>query len=52
MNSEHAAAVLIISPDGIPVVRDPKKPIPRYWKLPGGRSEGKETPDAHCGLIN
>jgi 8-oxo-dGTP diphosphatase len=45
MISEHAAAVLIISPEGTPVVRDPKKPIPRYWKLPGGRSEGKETPE-------
>ena len=49
MNSEHAAAVLIISPEGTPVVRDPKKPIPRYWKLPGGRSEGQETP-AECAV--
>jgi len=45
MNSEHAVAVLIISPDGTPLVRDPKKPIPRYWKLPGGRSEGAEIPE-------
>lgn len=45
MNSEHAVAVLIISPEGTPLVRDPKKPVPRYWKLPGGRSEGNETPE-------
>ena len=43
MNPRYAVAVLILSPEGIPLVRDPKKPIPRYWKLPGGRSEGKET---------
>ncbi|MDB5260441.1 MAG: hypothetical protein JWN37_672 [Candidatus Nomurabacteria bacterium] len=44
MNSSHAVAILITTPDGIPLVRDPKKPEPRYWKLPGGRSEGEETP--------
>jgi ADP-ribose pyrophosphatase YjhB (NUDIX family) len=45
MESQHAAAVLIVSPEGIPLIRDPKKPIPRYWKLPGGRSEGNESPE-------
>ena len=45
MDSMHAVAVLITSPEGIPLVRDPKKPLPRYWKLPGGRSEGVETPE-------
>lgn len=45
MDSLYAVAVLIISPEGTPLVRDPKKPMPRYWKLPGGRSEGKETPE-------
>jgi 8-oxo-dGTP diphosphatase len=45
MHSSNAVAVLIISPDGIPLVRDPKKPAPRYWKLPGGRSQGTETPE-------
>jgi ADP-ribose pyrophosphatase YjhB (NUDIX family) len=45
MDSLHAVAVLIASPEGTPLVRDPKKPIPHYWKLPGGRSEGKETPE-------
>lgn len=43
--SRHAVAVLILSPEGTPLVRDPKKPLPRYWKLPGGRSEGLETPE-------
>lgn len=45
MESQHAAAVLIVSPEGIPLIRDPKKPVPRYWKLPGGRSEGSESPE-------
>ena len=45
MSSEHAVAVMIISPEGIPLIRDPKKPLPRYWKLPGGRSEGSEIPE-------
>lgn len=45
MPSSHEVAVLIISPDGVPLVRDPKKPAPRYWKLPGGRSQGNESPE-------
>ena len=44
LNSRYAVAALITSPQGIPLVRDRKKPKPYYWKLPGGRSEGKETP--------
>lgn len=43
--SKYATAVLVVAPEGIPMVRDPKKPEPRYWKLPGGRSEGEETPE-------
>lgn len=43
LSSRYAVAVLIISPQGIPLVRDPKKPKPYYWKLPGGRSEIQET---------
>lgn len=46
MDSKHAVAVLIRSAEGTPLVRDPKKPEPRYWKLPGGRSEGNESPEA------
>ncbi len=42
-NSRYAVAALIISPQGIPLVQDPKKPKPYYWKLPGGRSETQET---------
>lgn len=44
MDSLHAVIVLIMSPEGIPLVRDPKKPLPHFWKLPGGRSEHNETP--------
>jgi 8-oxo-dGTP diphosphatase len=43
--SHHAVAVLITSPEGVPMVRDPKKPAPQYWKLPGGRSESSESPE-------
>lgn len=43
--SPNAVAVLIISPKGIPLIKDPKKPAPNYWKLPGGRSEDKESPE-------
>lgn len=42
-SSAHAVAVLVVTPQGIPLVRDPKKPEPHYWKLPGGRSEEGET---------
>jgi 8-oxo-dGTP diphosphatase len=45
MNPSHAVAVLISAPEGVPLIRDPKKPAPRYWKLPGGRSQGAETPE-------
>ncbi|MBI4085936.1 MAG: NUDIX domain-containing protein [Candidatus Liptonbacteria bacterium] len=38
-----AVAVLITTPEGIPLIKDPKKPPPNYWKLPGGRSAGEET---------
>ena len=34
----NAVAVLLVTPQGIPVIRDPKKPAPVFWKLPGGRS--------------
>lgn len=39
----QAVAVLIITPEGIPLVRDPKKPPPVFWKAPGGRSRAEET---------
>ncbi len=38
-----SVAVLIITPEGVPLIKDPKKPTPNYWKLPGGRSKGEET---------
>ena len=40
-----AAVVLIVAPQGIPLVRDPSKPRPLFWKLPGGH--GEEGEDAH-----
>lgn len=39
----YAVAVLIITPQGVPLIRDPKKPVPVFWKLPGGRSNAPET---------
>lgn len=43
-SNQYVVSVLIITPKGVPLVRDPKKPEPRYWKLPGGRSEIGEKP--------
>ena len=43
-----AVAVFVESPEGIPLVKDPKKPNP-WWKFAGGRSEaGEEAPEAAC----
>lgn len=39
-----AVAILVVAPEGIPVVLDPLKPSPQYWKLPGGKGERGETP--------
>ena len=39
----YAVAVLIITPQGVPLIRDPKKPVPVFWKLPGWRSNVPET---------
>ena len=47
MTEDKAVAVLVVAPEGIPLVRDPKKPQPVYWKLPGGRSNpGESAEDA------
>ena len=42
----YAVAVLIITPQGIPLIRDPKKPAPVFWKAPGGRSLANESAKA------
>ena len=43
----HAVAVLVESNGGeIPLIRDPKKRPPLYWKLPGGRGEAGEEAEA------
>ncbi|MST04265.1 MAG: NUDIX hydrolase [Candidatus Pacebacteria bacterium] len=38
-----AALVLLVTPQGIPLVRDPSKGPMIYWKLPGGKGQGEET---------
>lgn len=44
--AHFAAGVLIVTADGlIPSVKDPHKPSPLFWKVPGGTQEGKETPE-------
>src|SRR3989338_4033024 len=40
----HASIVLVQSLRGIPLVKDPNKPKPNFWKIPGGKSEYGETP--------
>jgi 8-oxo-dGTP diphosphatase len=42
----YAVAIILETAQGIPLVMDPQKPVPRYWKFPGGRSEAGETPAA------
>lgn len=42
-HSAYAVAILVTSPQGVPLVRDAMKPPPLYWKLPGGRSEQGES---------
>lgn len=39
-----AAVILVITPQGIPVVREPGKPPPLYWKLPSGVAEPVDDP--------
>ncbi len=40
----YAVAVIVETPIGIPLIRDPQKPKPHFWKFPGGRNEPGETP--------
>lgn len=47
MNTQsYAVAVLIMTSQGIPLIRDPKKPAPVFWKAPGGRSNPGESAEA------
>jgi len=40
----HASLILVCSPDGIVLIREPAK-VPAFWKLPGGHSKGDEDPE-------
>lgn len=42
-NSNGAVLIFATSTDGIPLVKDPSKPRPHLWKLPGGKVEIGET---------
>lgn len=39
----YAAIVMVMTPQGLIAVRDLSKPMPVYWKLPGGRNIFGET---------
>ncbi len=47
----YASTVLVITPGGILLIRDPNKPKPHFWKCPGGASkidpwtDVEETPE-------
>lgn len=41
----HAALILVLSTDGVPMVFELSKPLPHWWKLPGGRKDNSETPE-------
>lgn len=40
----YAVAIIVETPDGIPLVSDPEKPSPHFWKFPGGRNRAREMP--------
>ncbi len=46
---KYASVVLLVTPQGIPLVRNPKKFDAPVWKLPGGKSEVGETA-AECAV--
>ncbi len=50
LNRDFAAIVVVLSPQGVPMVRDTsgKFRLP-YLKFPGGRRKGMETPE-ECGV--
>ena len=41
----HVVVILVITPEGIPIIRNPKKSAPDcyFWRLPRGRGEATET---------
>ncbi len=43
MQKGRAAIVMVVTPRGIPLVRDSNKPRPIYWKFPGGKAKDGET---------
>ena len=42
----YAVAVLVVTRQGIPLIRDHRKPAPVFWKAPGGRSNANESAKA------
>jgi ADP-ribose pyrophosphatase YjhB (NUDIX family) len=45
-DGRYATAVVIEGPGKkIPLVLNPNKPLPHFWKFPGGRSERGEIPE-------
>ncbi len=42
--TDYAVVVMLETPDGFPLICDPQKPFPRFWKFPGGRSQPHEIP--------
>lgn len=42
---KFASFVIAVTQWGIPLVTEPSKPAPHFWKVPGGACEGDETPE-------
>ncbi len=40
---QSAAVILVDTPEGIILVKDPSKSMPHLWKMPGGKSKEGET---------
>lgn len=42
---KFASFVIAVTQWGIPLVKEPAKPAPHFWKIPGGAGEVGETPE-------
>lgn len=46
MEENFVVSVIVWGPRGeIPLVRDPSKPLPHFWKFPGGHPNNGESPE-------
>lgn len=49
---KYMVSVVIGSPQGTPLIRNPKKPAPLLWRLPGGKSNSEEEKLLYSGEMS